>query len=75
MATMEEVLKGLIEQQKTITMKMEELNQRIEEQQRLFGRMMKQIKQLEKGNPSSSRINASLENEQRECDIMGSKND
>jgi len=74
MATMEEVLNGLIEQQKAIAMQMEEQNQRIEEQQRLFGRMMKQIKRLEKGNPSSSRINASLQNEERECEIMGSKN-
>ncbi|KAJ8425815.1 hypothetical protein Cgig2_028176 [Carnegiea gigantea] len=48
MATMEEVLKALMEQQKVIAAQMEEQNQKIEEQQRLFGRMVDQFKEFEK---------------------------
>ena len=54
---MEEVIKVLMEQQKVITAQMKEQNRKIEEQQRLFGQMVDQFKELEKGNSEFSSQN------------------
>ncbi|VFQ90413.1 unnamed protein product [Cuscuta campestris] len=54
MATIEEALKALVDQQKVFAIQMEQQNRKIEDQQAMFGQIMEQIKSIAQGESTST---------------------